>query len=168
MNHLSQNKHFKICQTVHGEAPIQIYALQFAHACYWRNSDYIYSYHIVKILIACSFARWGLSTYRTWNWKLAINAVKSLNRYCCTQNIKYIWLWPDKRVSNHSGFTKFPSKTLQMSKLTSLNDDWHHPLFPSYSVQLTCICHTVNGKILALIWMFYLQTAVKPYVHLTA
>lgn len=29
MEHLSQNKHFNICQTVHGEAQIQMYALQF-------------------------------------------------------------------------------------------------------------------------------------------
>lgn len=28
--HRSQNKHFSICQTVHGEAQIQLHALEFA------------------------------------------------------------------------------------------------------------------------------------------
>lgn len=33
----------------------------------------------------------------------------------------------------------------------------HVALVPSYKVQFTLTCHTVNGKILAPIWMFYVQ-----------
>lgn len=44
----SQNKHFNISQTVHGEAQMKIYALQFAQACDWRDLGYLYCFHIIK------------------------------------------------------------------------------------------------------------------------
>lgn len=34
-----------IRQTVHGVAQIEMYALQFAHACDWKN---IQAYHVIK------------------------------------------------------------------------------------------------------------------------
>lgn len=81
--HRSQNKHFSICQTVHGEAQIQLHALEFALFMIGQvHTNNVFNHIIEKSFIytsppiyrsdVCSFCQMGIilcTKHETENWQ---------------------------------------------------------------------------------------------------